>query len=145
MSDDPFTSAGREFSRQTIRNSAARDQGAQSLADLAAFCEQGIKKFYGDQGTDVYVERLGDGQVSIRNGYRPGKLHRVLQGPMAVIFLTPDGRLLWAETDQWVEPGTPDPPLEAAGLDATNYNQSVTPKLIAFLTKSETQYQNAIA
>ena len=145
MSGDAFSDAGQEFRRLVIRNSAARDQGAQALAELVPFCQQGIERFYNAARTDVYVERLGDGQASIRYGFRPGKFHKVLHGPWAVIFVTPDGRLLWSETDGWLEPGSPDPPLKAIELDAGSYVDSVTPKLISFLRKSETQYQNATA
>lgn len=145
MSNDPFSDAGNQFRRDTVRNNAARDQSLAALPALATFCEAGVRRFYGDERTDVYVERFGDGQLSIRFGFRPGKFHRVLTGPWATVFITPDGRVLWSALTRWVEPDVTDPPMQAEALDGNDLEGSLTPRLVQFLQESERQYANSIA
>jgi len=145
MPNDPFKSAGEEFRREEIRNNPARDQGLQAVTELAEFCERGIASFYDRPNPDVYAELVGDSRLMIRFGCRPGKFHPALIGPWAIVLLTPDGRLLWSETDDWLQRGEEVADKQGATLDASDYSKSIAPKLIAFLTKAENQYLNAVA
>lgn len=145
MSHDPFTSAGEQFRKGAVRDTASRDRSIAELLELATFCAAGVQGFYGGKSSDVYVERIGDAQVSIRFGYRPGKFCRVLTGPFATLFVTPEGKILWACLTRWVEPDATDPPMQAETLDPPDYRASLTPKLIAFLQAAEREYRNCVA
>jgi hypothetical protein len=115
------------------------------LRDLADFCSQAIRNFYGSEQTDVYVEKRGPTQISIQFGYRPGRMHAVLNGPSATLFVYSDGSILWASYTDWQPADSPTPPLVPGMLDGPDYRKSLTPPLIAFLRDSETNYRNATA
>jgi hypothetical protein len=145
MSDDVFERAGEQLRRQVRRRLAARDQAVATFDELHKFCKDSITSFYGDSQEDVFVERFAPSQLTIRFGIRPGNSQQILEGPMAVVFATNDGRLLWAATSTWVEYGAKKPSLQVAPLEDGNCNAAITPKLVAFLTDGETAYQSAIA
>jgi hypothetical protein len=144
MSDDVFKRAGEQLRRQVTRHLAARDQAVATFDDLHRFCKDAITSFYGDSQEDVLVERFAPSQLMIRFGIRPGKSQTILEGPMAIVFASNDGRLLWAAANDWVEYGMKKPSLRTAALEDGDCKAAITPKLVAFLTDGETAYQRAI-
>ncbi|MDX1945758.1 MAG: hypothetical protein SFU86_10210 [Pirellulaceae bacterium] len=148
MARDLFAIQGEQFRRKTVKDMLARQQGVEALIEIADLCENGIDSFYSGDTPNLIVERVSDSQLSVRFGYRPGKgakENEVLAGPCAVVFLTPEGKLLWAESDGWGQPDQLRPYSRAVPLDAHQYTDTITARLIAFLSKGEKQYERAAA
>jgi hypothetical protein len=141
MADDPFQKAGAEFRKGIIRSEATRDQALEALKDLSQFCLDAIARFYGDPRVDVFVQFNGSNQILIRYGLRPIKFDHMLVGPRASIFVTADGRLMWAKTDRWIQPlSNLGQDIIGVQIELADPRDSLTPLLIEFFQNSETEY-----
>lgn len=142
MSENPFENAGNEFRDQNLRDGAKHDQSIEQLKRLAVFAEDGVKRFYGTAQSDVYINRVSATQFQVCFGMRPSKHRGILNGPFAQVVIFPDGRIMWAHLTEWHPINSNDnTPFMADALDSSDFEASMTPKLIEFLTESERSYQ----
>ncbi len=147
MSENKFSNAGKEFQRQQARDFSTRDQALARLIDICGKTQQGITEFYTAAGLgrpDVYVDMPSEQHVRICYGFRPGRgANSIVRGPLASVFVTPDGKTLLILDVRWDHPDAHNTePLTGVPLENDDWEETFSDWLANFMTESERLHRN---